>query len=78
MSRPISKSVHQAVQNFLMTMAQQGDPKAIAALEKMDELEVIDNGETADVQMVIDQPDGEFVVTEHGASFMPKLNQPDL
>ncbi|MGV0023503.1 hypothetical protein [Phormidesmis priestleyi] len=75
MSKPVSKSVHQAVQNFLTILAKQGDKRAIAALQNTDDIEVIDTGETVDVQMIVGQPDGEFVVTEHGASFLPKSDE---
>jgi hypothetical protein len=75
MSKPVSKSVHQAVQNLLTILANQGDERAIAALQNTDDIDVVDTGETADVQMIVGQPDGEFVITEYGASFLPKSGE---
>ena len=69
MSEPVSRTVH----NLLTLLAQQGDPKAIAALKNCNELDIVDdiNDEDA-VQIVVMQSDGEYLVTQHGTSFVPK------
>ncbi|MFB2980084.1 hypothetical protein [Microseira sp. BLCC-F43] len=74
MSEPVSRSVHQTVHNLLTLLAQQGDPKAIEALKNSNELDIVDDieGEDDDVRIVVMQSDGEYLVTQHGTSFVPK------
>ncbi|HAZ47318.1 MAG TPA: hypothetical protein DDW76_22920 [Cyanobacteria bacterium UBA11369] len=72
MSEPVSRTVH----NLLTLLAQQGDPKAIAALKNCNEHEIVDDIDDEDaVQIVVMQSDGEYLVTQHGTSFVPKKRE---
>lgn len=69
MSETVSRTVH----NFLTLLAQQGDPKAIEALKNCKDFEIVDDIDEKDaVQIVVMQSDGEYLVTQHGTSFVPK------
>lgn len=76
MSEPVPRSVHQTVHNLLTLLAQQGDPQAIEALKNANELDVVDDiqGDDDVVQIVVMQSDGEYLVTQHGSSFVPKVD----
>ena len=72
MSEPVSRTVH----NLLTLLAQQGDPKAIAALNNCNEHEIVDDIDDENaVQIVVMQSDGEYLVTQHGTSFVPKPDE---
>lgn len=75
MSERISRSVHQTVHNLLTLLAQQGDPKAIEALKNSNEFDVVDDIEGEAAQIVVIQSDGDYLVTQHGASFVPKVEE---
>ncbi|MBD1998052.1 hypothetical protein H6G00_15680 [Leptolyngbya sp. FACHB-541] len=78
MSEPVSKSVNQTVINLLTVLAQQGDPEAIAALERSSsesELEGVDDANS--VRIRLDTADADYLITEHGATEMPKVDQPE-
>ncbi|MBD2068036.1 hypothetical protein H6F93_10955 [Leptolyngbya sp. FACHB-671] len=80
MSEPISKSVNQTVTNLLTVLAQQGDPDAIAALERSSsesELEGVDDADANSVRIRLDTGDVDYLITEHGATEMPKSDQPE-
>ncbi|GET43031.1 hypothetical protein [Microseira wollei] len=69
MSETVSRTVH----NLLTLLAQQGDPKAIQALKNCKDVEIVDDIDDEDaVQIVVMQSDGEYLVTHHGTSFVPK------
>lgn len=75
-SEPISRSTYQTVLNLLTVLAQQGDQAAIEALSQLDNLPVVEDedNDADEVQVIIDQSNGSYLITEHGASFvdMPK------
>ena len=72
MSETVSRTVH----NFLTLLAQQGDPKAIEALKNCKGFEIVDDIDEKDaVQIVVMQSDGEYLVTQHGTSFVPKKRE---
>ncbi|NJL36536.1 MAG: hypothetical protein HC899_07035 [Leptolyngbyaceae cyanobacterium SM1_4_3] len=78
MSEPVSKSVNQTVTNLLTVLAQQGDPDAIAALERAnenEEFELVENEGAESVKVVLDTAEGNHLITQHGASFLPKTDQ---
>ncbi|MBD2054736.1 hypothetical protein H6F88_01620 [Oculatella sp. FACHB-28] len=79
MSEPISKSVNQTVINLLTLLAQQGDPEAIAALERDNssdgELEPADGAEAGAVKIMLDTADTDYLITEHGVTAAPKSDQ---
>lgn len=75
MSEPVSKSVNQTVTNLLTLLAQQGDPEAIAALERSScesELEGVDDADASSVKIRLDTVDADYLITKHGATEMPK------
>jgi hypothetical protein len=75
MSERISRSIHQTVLNMLEILAQQGDARAIAALESADEVaeyfEVVDDDSSGKLLMA--QDSGTYLVTQHGATFFPRV-----
>lgn len=75
MPEPVSRSVYRTVINMLNILAQQGDAEAIAALARADEMtnefELIEDDE-ARGGLVMEQNGGTYLVTEYGASFIPK------
>ncbi|MBD2057789.1 hypothetical protein H6F88_17480 [Oculatella sp. FACHB-28] len=73
MSEPVSKSVNQTVTNLLTVLAQQGDPDAIAALERANEL--VEEDGAGSVKVVLDTAEGNHLITQHGASFLSKIDQ---
>ncbi len=75
MTEPVSRSVYYTTLNLLTVLAQQGDPDAIAALQRSEdmEIELIDDGETSG-EALLELPTGTFVVTEHGATFSEKVD----
>ncbi|MBD2055635.1 hypothetical protein H6F88_06325 [Oculatella sp. FACHB-28] len=79
MSEPISKSVNQTVINLLTVLAQQGDPEAIAALERGNssdgESEPVEGAEASSVRIMLDTADTDYLITEHGATAVPKSDQ---
>lgn len=81
MSEPISKSVSQTVTNLLTVLAQQGDPEAIAALERDHgfdgELEPVGGTEAGSARIMLDTADTDYLITEHGATAVPKSDQPE-
>lgn len=79
--RPIPKSIHQTVRNMLSVLAQLGDQDAIAALKRAeaDDTNVIDD-ETddepeSDLKVLIQKSDGTYLITEHGATFVPEKDR---
>ncbi|WP_346289163.1 hypothetical protein [Sphaerothrix gracilis] len=78
-STPISK----AVLNSLKILAERGDPQAIEALARSQEIdfdlsdEDAKNLETEEIKVVLEWSDGMHIVTDHGASFIPKEAIPD-
>jgi hypothetical protein len=74
MSERVSRSIHQTIFNVLTILAQQGDSKAIAALQHIDEVaeefEFVDDD--AEGEMLIEQDSGTYLVTRHGATFLPR------
>lgn len=74
MSEPVSRSVYHTVINMLNILAQQGDAEAIAALERADalaeEFELVEDDEPRG-GLIMEQNGGTYLVTEHGASFIP-------
>ena len=74
MSERLSRSIHQTILNVLTILAQQGDSKAIAALQRVDEVaedfEFVDDD--AEGEMLIEQDLGTYLVTRHGATFLPR------
>jgi hypothetical protein len=62
------------VLNLLTVLAQQGDQTAIEALRQLDNVSVLEDEGDDEVQVIIDQSNGSYLITEHGASFvdMPK------
>lgn len=81
MSEPISKSVNQTVINLLTVLAQQGDPEAIAALERSNDLsgdlEPVNEAEVGSVRIMLDTADTDYLITEHGATAVPKSDSPE-
>ena len=81
MSEPVSKSVNQTVINLLTLLAQQGDPDAIAALEQDNssdgESEPVDGSEARTVRIMLDTADTNYLISEHGATAVPKSDQPE-
>ena len=79
MAERISRSIHQTVLNVLTILAQQGDSKAIAALQRADEVaeefEFVDD--ESEGEMLIEQAEGTYLVTRHGATFLPRFKQSD-
>ena len=79
MAERISRSVHQTILNVLTVLAQQGDDKAIAALQRVDEVaeefEFVDD--ESEGEMLIEQAAGTYLVTRHGATFLPRFQQPN-
>ena len=77
MAERISRSIHQTIFNVLTILAQQGDSKAIAALERIDEVaeefEFVDDD--AEGEMLIEQDAGTYLVSRHGATFLPRSSQ---
>ncbi|GEM_PF-4582660 len=73
MTEPVSRSVYYTTLNLLTVLAQQGDPDAIAALQRSEnmEVELIDDDEPSG-EALLELPTGTFVVTEHGATFLAK------
>ena len=75
MPEPVSKAVYQTVINLLTVLANRGDTEAIEALQRTDQLAaefdlVEDNQDHGEILM--ETIEGEYFVTRHGASFMPK------
>ncbi|MBD2001436.1 hypothetical protein H6G00_33395 [Leptolyngbya sp. FACHB-541] len=79
MSEPISKSVNQTVINLLTLLAQQDDPETLAALERGNssdgELESVHGAEASSVRIMLDTADTDYLITEHGATAVPKSDQ---
>jgi hypothetical protein len=78
MSEPVSRSVNQTVTNLLTVLAQQGDPDAIAALERVnenEELELVEDDGAESVRITLEMAEGQHLITQHGASFLPKTDQ---
>lgn len=79
MSEPVSKSVNQTVTNLLTVLAQQGDPDAIAALERTNELdgevELVEDDGAGSIRVTLEMAEGQHLITQHGASFLPKTEQ---
>lgn len=77
MSERMSRSIHQTILNMLTILAQQGDEKAIAALQQADkvaeEFEFVDD--EAAGELLIQQQSGTYLVTQHGATFLPRLQK---
>lgn len=77
MSEPVPKSIHQVVTNLLTVLAQQGDQRAIAALQNGEVSDVYDDGEdSGDFKLVIQRTDGDYLITDQGATFIPQSEQP--
>jgi hypothetical protein len=78
-SEPVSKSVNQTVINLLTLLAQQGDPEAIKALERGNssdgKSEPVDGTEAGSVKVILDTADADYLITEHGATAVPKSDQ---
>ncbi|MGP1371573.1 MAG: hypothetical protein ACTS3T_02000 [Almyronema sp.] len=76
-SQPLSKAMF----NSLQILAERGDQKAIEALARSQELglePMDDNDEAAgDLKVVLEWSDGMHIVTDQGASFIPKEVIPD-
>jgi hypothetical protein len=75
MSEPVRKSINQVVKNMLTVLAQQGDLDAIAALKRADELQLLEDDEDLgdeSVTVVVSQAGGDFLITEQGATLIPK------
>lgn len=79
MTEPVSRSIYYTTLNLLTVLAHQGDPDAIAALQRSEEMEVelIDDGEVSG-EALLEFPTGTFVVTQHGATFVEKLEADPL
>ncbi|MBD1998462.1 hypothetical protein H6G00_17805 [Leptolyngbya sp. FACHB-541] len=67
---PVFKSVSQTVTNLLTVLAQQGNPAAIAALERANDLdgdvEFVENDGAGSVKVVLDTAEGNHLITQHG------------
>jgi rRNA-processing protein FCF1 len=74
-SEPISKSVYQTVINMLTVLAKHGDVEALEALQRADEfveeVEWVEDEEEAS-EVIMETAEGNYLVTQHGVSFIPK------
>jgi flavin-binding protein dodecin len=77
-TEPISKPVYQTVINMLTVLAKHGDAEALEALQRADEfvedIEWVEDEEEPG-EVIMETEEGDYLVTQHGASFIPKTSK---
>lgn len=72
-------SVNRVVYNFLTVMAQHGDQKAVEALQRAADLDLLDlvgidpDTENEEAAFVVELPDGIHIITDHGSTLIPNF-----
>lgn len=72
--KPVPKSIRRTVHNMLSVLAELGDQSAIDALKRAeaDDVTVTDDEIEGDLKVLIQKSDGTYLITEHGATFVPE------
>jgi hypothetical protein len=74
-------SINRAVYNFLTVMAQHGDQKAVEALQRAADLDLLDlmgidpDTENEEAAFVVELPDGIRIITDHGSTLIPNFEE---